>query len=106
MSSSIALGGSALSFNLSISRGVRNLIDFAHWHACANASKVKLIFTSSASSASSWTSSQGPYPDEVFTDARFAVGMGYGESKHVSEWVFITFLLPLSTGGNYCSFCF
>ena len=70
---------------------MRNLIDFAH--ACVNVSRVKLIFTSSVSSASSWTSSQGPYPEEIILDAKFAVGMGYGESKYVSERVFITLLV-------------
>ena len=67
---------------------MRNLIDFAH--ACVNVSRVKLIFTPSISSASSWTSLQGPYPEETVLDAQFAVGMGYGESKYVSERVFIT----------------
>ena len=82
-----------LSFNLSLSsfdgsvRGVRNLINFAH--GCVNVSKLKFIFTSSISSASSWTASQGPYPEELVLDARFCVGMGYGESKYVSERVFI-----------------
>ena len=72
---------------------MRNLIDFAH--ACVNVSKIKLIFTSSISSASSWTSSQGPYPEETVTDAQFAVGMGYGESKYVSERVFISSIVVL-----------
>ena len=70
---------------------MRNLIDFAH--ACVNVSRVKLIFTSSISSASSWSSTRGPYPEEVISDAQFAVGMGYGESKYVSERVFITLLV-------------
>ena len=87
-----------LSFNLSLSsfdssvRGVRNLIDFAH--GCVNVSRLKFIFTSSVSTASSWTLSQGPYPEETVLDAQFCVGMGYGESKYVSERVFI-FLLVL-----------
>ena len=75
---------------------MRNLIDFAH--ACVNVSKVKLIFTSSISSASSWTSSQGPYPEEPVLDAQFAVGMGYGESKYVSERVFIPLIVVFRSG--------
>jgi hypothetical protein len=42
-------------------------------------------------SAVSWGSSQGPYPEETILDARFAVGNGYGESKYVSERVFLFF---------------
>ena len=83
------------SFDSSV-RGVRNLIDFAH--ACEKVSRVKLIFTSSISSASSWTSSQGPYPEEVISDAQFAIGMGYGESKYVSERVFINLLVVFRSG--------
>ena len=64
---------------------MRNLIDFAH--ACVNVSRLKLIFPSSISSAFSWNLLQGPYPEEVILDAQFAVGMGYGESKYVSERV-------------------
>ena len=84
-----------LDFNLSLSsfdssvRGTRNLIDFAH--DCVNVSKLKFIFTSSVASAVSWGSSKGPYPEETVLDARFAVGNGYGESKYVSERVFLFF---------------
>ena len=83
---------------------MRSLIDFAH--ACVNVSRLKLIFSSSISSAFSWTLLQGPYPEEVILDAEFAVGMGYGESKYVSERVII-YSLYVVVGLSpilYCSF--
>ena len=70
-------------------RGTRNLINFAH--DSVNVSRLKFIFTSSVASANSWGSSQGPYPEDTILDARFAVGNGYGESKYVSERVFLCF---------------
>ena len=73
-------------------RGTRNLINFAH--DSVNVSRLKFIFTSSVASAVSWDSSQGPYPEETILDARYAVGNGYGESKYVSERVFL-FLFAL-----------
>ncbi|KAF8154567.1 hypothetical protein B0H34DRAFT_661311 [Crassisporium funariophilum] len=78
-----------LDFNLSLSsfepniRGTRNLIDLAR--SSSHASSLKFLFTSSVASAYSWDQSRGPYPEEVVTDPRFAVGNGYGESKYVSE---------------------
>ena len=72
-------------------RGTRNLINFAH--DSVNVSRLKFIFTSSVASAVSWSSSQGPYPEETILDARFAVGNGYGESKYVSERVFLFYLV-------------
>jgi nucleoside-diphosphate-sugar epimerase len=65
------------------------LISFAH--DSVNVSRLKFIFTSSVASAVSWDSSQGPYPEETILDARYAVGNGYGESKYVSERVFLFF---------------
>lgn len=84
-----------LDFNLSLSsfdssvRATQNLINFAH--DAVNVSRLKFIFTSSVASAVSWNSSQGPYPEETILDARFAVGNGYGESKYVSERVFVLY---------------
>jgi len=63
------------------------LINFAH--GALNVSRLKFIFTSSVATAASWNSSQGPYPEETILDTRFAVGNGYGESKYVSERVFL-----------------
>jgi len=77
------------SFDSSV-RGTRNLINFAH--DCIHVSRLKFIFTSSIASALSWGSLQGPYPEETIFDARFAIGNGYGESKYVSERVFLSFL--------------
>jgi nucleoside-diphosphate-sugar epimerase len=48
---------------------------------------VKFIFTSSISTAQSWDQSIGPYPEELVMDPKYAVGMGYGESKYVTERV-------------------
>ncbi|KIK67018.1 hypothetical protein GYMLUDRAFT_37049 [Collybiopsis luxurians FD-317 M1] len=79
-----------LDFNLSLSsfephiRGTRNLIDFAR--ASQFALSTRFLFTSSISAAQSWnTKSQGPFPEKIESNANFAVGGGYGESKYVSE---------------------
>ncbi|KAF8953018.1 putative aminoadipate reductase [Flammula alnicola] len=83
-----------LDFNLSLSsfessiRGTRNLIELAH--SSPHASDIKFIFTSSVASALSWDQSQGPYPEEVVLDPRYAVGNGYGESKYVTERILST----------------
>jgi len=45
------------------------------------------MFASSISSAQSWDGTKGPFPEEIQYDAGVAVGMGYGESKYVSERV-------------------
>ncbi|KAH9475986.1 putative NRPS-like protein biosynthetic cluster [Psilocybe cubensis] len=66
-------------------QGTRNLIDLAR--ASRFGSSVKFLFTSSVSSAYSWDKTHGPYPEEVVTDSRYAVGNGYGESKYVAERV-------------------
>jgi nucleoside-diphosphate-sugar epimerase len=58
-------------------------------HDSVNVSRLKFIFTSSVASAVSWDTSQGPYPEETILDARSAIGNGYGESKYVSERVFL-----------------
>ena len=89
----VNLSSSLSSFDSNV-RGVRNLIGFAH--GCVNVSRLKFIYTSSITCAFSWTLSQaGPYPEETLLDAQFAVGTGYGESKYVSERVFITLFVLL-----------
>jgi hypothetical protein len=45
------------------------------------------MFTSSISSAANWHRAKGPFPEEVQYDAEVAVGLGYGESKYISERV-------------------
>ncbi|KAF8901181.1 acetyl-CoA synthetase-like protein [Gymnopilus junonius] len=78
-----------LDFNLGLAsfepniQGTRNLIDLAR--SSPYGSSVKILFTSSISSTFSWDKTQGPYPEEVVEDPRYAVGNGYGESKYVSE---------------------
>ncbi|CAA7265482.1 unnamed protein product [Cyclocybe aegerita] len=80
-----------LDFNLSLQsfepyvQGTRNLIDLAR--SGPHASSLKFLFTSSVSSASSWDTTRGPYPEEIMLDARYAVGHGYGEAKYVCERV-------------------
>ncbi|KAJ3505840.1 hypothetical protein NLJ89_g7204 [Agrocybe chaxingu] len=80
-----------LDFNLSVQsfepyvQGTRNLIDLAL--SGPRTSSLKFLFTSSISSASSWDSTRGPYPEEIMLDARYAVGHGYGEAKYVCERV-------------------
>lgn len=81
-----------LDFNLSLPsfethvRGLRNLIDLAR--SSRYASSLRFLFTSTIASAQSWNASEkGPYPECVITDASYAVGMGYGEGKYVSERV-------------------
>ncbi|PPQ75729.1 hypothetical protein CVT24_002582 [Panaeolus cyanescens] len=78
-----------VNFNLSLSSfesniaGTRQLIDLAR--DCRHGSSTRFIFTSSISSAYSWDQTRGPYPEEVILDARYSVGIGYGESKYVCE---------------------
>jgi len=78
-----------LDFNLGLTsfepniQGTRNLIDMARLSPYGPS--VKILFTSSVSSAFSWDKTQGPYPEEVVVDPKYAVGNGYGESKYVSE---------------------
>lgn len=80
-----------LDFNLGLTsfepniQGTRNLIDMARLSPYGPS--VKILFTSSVSSAFSWDKTQGPYPEEVVVDPKYAVGNGYGESKYVSERV-------------------
>ncbi|KAF5318764.1 hypothetical protein D9619_011063 [Psilocybe cf. subviscida] len=64
-------------------RGTRRLIDLGR--ASPYGSNVRFVFTSSVSQAFSWDTRKGTYPEEVLSDARYAVGMGYGESKYVCE---------------------
>ncbi|KAE9406898.1 acetyl-CoA synthetase-like protein [Gymnopus androsaceus JB14] len=79
-----------LDFNLSLAsfeshvKGSRVLIDLAR--SSRHSSSVRFLFTSSISSAQSWDAhTQGPYPEHVVMDAKYAVGGGYGESKYVTE---------------------
>ncbi|KAE9401310.1 putative aminoadipate reductase [Gymnopus androsaceus JB14] len=81
-----------LDFNLSLAsfeshvKGSRVLIDLAR--SSQHSSHVRFLFTSSIGSAQSWDArTQGPYPEEVVMDAKYAVGGGYGESKYVTERV-------------------
>ncbi|KAJ3887895.1 male sterility protein-domain-containing protein, partial [Lentinula edodes] len=79
-----------LDFNLSLSsfetniHGMRNLIDLAR--SSRHAASLRFLFTSTIATAQSWDAvEKGPYPEEVVTDTKYAVGMGYGEAKYVSE---------------------
>ncbi|KAE9406882.1 putative aminoadipate reductase [Gymnopus androsaceus JB14] len=79
-----------LDFNLSLAsfeshvKGSRVLIDLAR--SSRHSSSVRFLFTSSISSTQSWDAkTQGPYPEHVIVDAKYAVGGGYGESKYVTE---------------------
>lgn len=73
-----------LSFEPNV-QGTRNLIDLAR--SSRNSSSLKFVFTSSVASAWSWDKTRGAYPEEIISDARYAVGNGYGESKYISERV-------------------
>ncbi|KAJ3758360.1 acetyl-CoA synthetase-like protein [Lentinula raphanica] len=81
-----------LDFNLSLLsfeshiRGLRNLIDLAR--SSRHGSPLRFLFTSTIAAAQSWDGlEKGPYPEEGIVDAKYAVGMGYGEAKYVSERV-------------------
>ncbi|KAF9484031.1 putative aminoadipate reductase [Pholiota conissans] len=69
-------------------RQTHNLIDLARSSSCG--SRVKFIFTSSVSVAQGWKCDNGPYPEEIVPNATYAVGMGYGESKYVTERILQT----------------
>ncbi|THU90837.1 acetyl-CoA synthetase-like protein [Dendrothele bispora CBS 962.96] len=45
---------------------------------------IRFIFISSTSAAQNWDQSRGPV-EELVVDPKYAVGKGYGESKHVVE---------------------
>ncbi|KAF8185750.1 acetyl-CoA synthetase-like protein [Pholiota molesta] len=84
-----------LDFNLSMAsfesniRGSYNLIKLAR--SGGHARDFKFIFTSSVGVAGGWDqSAAGPYPEEILSDAKYAVGSGYGESKYVVERVLTT----------------
>ncbi|KAG6836661.1 hypothetical protein H0H93_005208 [Arthromyces matolae] len=64
-------------------QAIRHLIDFLR--AGPFAAHGRFLFTSSFTVAQSWTPSDGYYPEEIVSDASFAVGTGYGESKYVAE---------------------
>ncbi|KAG6853021.1 putative NRPS-like protein biosynthetic cluster [Blastosporella zonata] len=76
-----------LDFNLSLPafesniQGTRHLVDLLK--SGPNAEDGRFLFTSSVTSAQSWPKSKGPYPEEIVTDASFAVGGGYGEGKYI-----------------------
>ncbi|KAE9406881.1 acetyl-CoA synthetase-like protein [Gymnopus androsaceus JB14] len=79
-----------LDFNMSLAsfeshvKGSRVLINVAR--SSRHSSSVRFLFTSSIGSTQSWDSkTQGPYPEHVVMDAKYAVGGGYGESKYVTE---------------------
>ncbi|KDQ17952.1 hypothetical protein BOTBODRAFT_171650 [Botryobasidium botryosum FD-172 SS1] len=66
----------------SLIRGVRNLVDFAL--ASWRPSPPRIVFLSSISSVQNWQLDI-PVPERALPDARVALGVGYGESKWVSE---------------------
>jgi nucleoside-diphosphate-sugar epimerase len=67
-------------------RGSHNLIKLAR--SGGHAQDFKFIFTSSVGVAGGWDqSAAGPYPEEILSDAKYAVGSGYGESKYIVERV-------------------
>lgn len=80
-----------LDFNLSLAsfesniRGTHNLIKLVR--SGGHAEDVKFVFTSSVGVANAWSPAQGPYPDDVLPDTKYAAGSGYGESKYVIERV-------------------
>ena len=61
-------------------RGVRNLIDFS----AASVNKSFLLFVSSVAAVGGWDGS-GKVPEEAFHDPSVASGIGYGQSKFISE---------------------
>lgn len=91
-----------LDFNLSLSsfetniHGMRNLIDLAR--SSRHATSLRFLFTSTIATAQSWDAvEKGPYPEELIMDTKYAVGMGYGEAKYISERVnILSIISPLS----------
>ena len=80
-----------LDFNMILSffepniQATRNLIDLGR--ACADASSLRILFTSSVGIASSWDRTLGEYPETIVEEAKYAIGGGYGEAKYVAERV-------------------
>jgi nucleoside-diphosphate-sugar epimerase len=85
-----------LDFNMSVEffepnvRGTYNLATLAR--ASSHAENIRFVFTSSIGVAQSWDISLGSYPEALVTDSKYALGLGYGEAKYVSERVSIAFL--------------
>ncbi|KAF4617234.1 hypothetical protein D9613_005789 [Agrocybe pediades] len=95
-----------LDFNLSLSSfesniaGMRNLIEFARSSARGPAA-IRFVFTSSVASTASWNTGgdnqHKEVPEDVISDAKYAVGSGYGESKYVVDRILATSGLPYAT---------
>lgn len=67
-------------------RGVRNMVDWS----LSSQRHPRLFYVSSISSVGNWMRRHGtasPVPEKVPDDNSLALGMGYGESKHVSEQI-------------------
>ena len=63
--------------------GIHNLID---WNLSSTRNP-PIIFISSVSSVGSWKATDGPVPEVTIPNHEVAQGMGYAESKHVSECI-------------------
>lgn len=80
-----------LNFNMPLSsfesqvKGTRSLIDLAR--SCERRADLRFLFAASVTVAHAWDRSNGPYPEKLVMDAKYAIGNGYGESKYVVERV-------------------
>ncbi|KDQ17949.1 hypothetical protein BOTBODRAFT_29264 [Botryobasidium botryosum FD-172 SS1] len=68
-------------------RGVRNLVDFSL--ASPHPAPPRIIFPSSITAIMNWPLAT-PIPEVSLPEARVAIGLGYGESKWVSERILLT----------------
>ncbi|KJA27591.1 hypothetical protein HYPSUDRAFT_212216 [Hypholoma sublateritium FD-334 SS-4] len=77
----------ALDFNFPLAAFESHVRGTYHLLTLARAAGSRFVFTSSVSIAQAWDGSGGRYPEEIVLDAKYAVGLGYGESKYVAERV-------------------
>ncbi|KAF5356672.1 hypothetical protein D9757_013209 [Collybiopsis confluens] len=64
-------------------KGTRTLIDLAR--SSVQSEHLRFLFASTCSAMQSWDERKGPYPEKLISDAKHAVGSGYGESKYIAE---------------------
>jgi thioester reductase-like protein len=65
--------------------GIRNLLKVAL--TMPHAARLRFLFASSFASLQSWELSLGEVREDASVESKFAVGIGYGEAKHVAERV-------------------
>lgn len=77
----------ALDFNHPLAAFESHVRGTYHLLTLARTAGARFVFTSSVSIAQAWDGAAGRYPEEIVLNAKYAVGLGYGEGKYVAERV-------------------